>query len=192
MELQHINVKIYLESSGELRLEDLVPIFHGWIQEQVCDELLIDVADYRHVPAGPGVVLIGHEADYSLDDTDERPGLRYNRKAILPGSNRDRFFQALRAALDACDRLEADERLRGKIRFGRRKLRLFVNDRKLAPNVTETYAAVERELRDFFAEVGASNHFEMQPEADARKLFGVEVQLSQPITLESMASKTLN
>src|SRR4029077_10076795 len=67
MELQHVNVKLIVRTPEEVDLEPLIPIFHGWIQGRVCDELLLDIADYRHVPAGPGVVLIGHEADYSVD-----------------------------------------------------------------------------------------------------------------------------
>src|SRR5205807_2486817 len=85
IELQHINVKLLLEGGDDL--DPVIPIFHSWIQNQPFGELLIDVADYRHVHHGPGIVLIGHEADYSLDQTDGRLGLRYNRKAPLPGSN---------------------------------------------------------------------------------------------------------
>jgi hypothetical protein len=178
MELQHINVKLYLERSDTLNLGELMPIFHHWIQGQVCKELLIDVADYRHVHAGPGVVLIGDEGDYSVDNTDNRLGLRYNRKKVLPGSNPDRFAQALRASLEACERLEADERVNSNLRFGRREVKLFVNDRMLAPNVAETYAAVKGELRGFFNEVMGTSDFVMQPEPDPRRLFGVEVKLS--------------
>ena len=82
MELQHLNVKLLLENSQDLDLDAIVNIFHGWIQEQLCEELLLDVADYRHVHHGPGVVLIGHEADYAIDNTDGRWGIRYNRKAV--------------------------------------------------------------------------------------------------------------
>ena len=49
-------------------------VFHQWIRDSVCPEMLIDVADYRHVPAGPGVMLIGHEANYSLDNRENRLG----------------------------------------------------------------------------------------------------------------------
>ena len=111
MELEHVNVKLLIDNSEEIDLEPLIPVFHSWIQEQVCEELLLDVADYRHVYAGPGVVLIGHEADYGVDNTDNQLGVRYNRKAALPGSNQDRFTQATRAALTACQRLESDPRL---------------------------------------------------------------------------------
>ena len=61
--LQHINVKLLLKDSQDVDLDPLIPVFHNWIQEQVCDELLLDVADYLHVHHGPGIVLIGHEAN---------------------------------------------------------------------------------------------------------------------------------
>lgn len=181
MEFQHINVKLYLDDSSALNLEELVPVFHGWIQGQVCDELLIDVADYRHVHAGPGVVLIGHEADYGVDQTGNRLGVRYNRKALVPGSNRDRLAQALRSALRACLRLESDERLQGKLRFGRRELKVFVNDRMLAPNNKATYAAFEEELRSFLGEAAQSNDFQVFPETEPRRLFGVDVRFVRPL-----------
>ena len=64
MQLQHVNVKLLIQNGEGASLEPLIPVFHGWIENQVAkDELLIDVADYSHVPAGPGIVLIGHEAN---------------------------------------------------------------------------------------------------------------------------------
>src|SRR5580693_7012882 len=106
MELQHVNVKLLVQNQGEIDLEPLIPVFHGWIQDQVGEGLLIDIADYRHVDGGPGVVLIGHEGNYSVDNTDHRLGIRYNRKAVLDGNNQDRLKQAAHAALKACQRLE--------------------------------------------------------------------------------------
>ncbi|PYU19621.1 MAG: hypothetical protein DMG32_24145 [Acidobacteria bacterium] len=67
MHLEHVNVKLLVKSPEEVDLEPLIPVFHSWIQAQVFEELLLDVADYRHVPAGPGVVLIGHQANYSVE-----------------------------------------------------------------------------------------------------------------------------
>src|SRR6202023_2693932 len=117
MALQHLNVKPLVQNPEEFDLEPLIPIFHSWIQGQVCQELLLDVADYRHVDAGPGVVVIGHQANYSVDNTDNRLGVRYNRKGVLDGSNQDRLQQAGRAALTACKRLEAEPRLGGSLRY---------------------------------------------------------------------------
>ena len=91
LELQHINVKLFVNDAEKIDLEAVIPVFHRWIQEQIFDELLLDVANYSHVPDGPGVVLIGHEADYALDNTDGKLGVRYNRKAPMAGKNQDRL-----------------------------------------------------------------------------------------------------
>ena len=82
--VQHVNVKIFAREAA-INLADATPVFHRWIQERVCEEVLIDVADYRHVPDGPGVLLIAHEANYSLDMAEGRLGLLYNRKAAVGG-----------------------------------------------------------------------------------------------------------
>src|SRR5580704_1068097 len=117
MNLQHVNAKLFVKNQEEVDLERLIPVFHSWIKDGVFEELLLDVADYRHVFEGPGVAIIGHEANYSVDNADSRLGVRYNRKATLDGSNQDRLKQAARAALQAFQRLEDEPRLNGKIRF---------------------------------------------------------------------------
>src|SRR5439155_6372034 len=149
IELQHINVKLLLRNPEDVDLDPLIPVFHSWIQGQVCEELLLDVADYRHVYGSPGVVLIGHEADYSVDKTDNRLGVRYNRKAVHEGSNQERVAQAARAALTACQRLERDTRLNGKLHFNGQEIEICVNDRLLAPNREETCEAVKPDFHAF-------------------------------------------
>lgn len=179
MELHHVNVKLRIENPDEVDLEPLIPVFHSWIQDQVCEELLLDVADYRHVYEGPGVVLIGYEADYSVDNTDNQLGVRYNRKAVLPGSNQERFKQATRAALTACQRLESDPRLENKLRFNGQEIELFINDRLLAPNREETYAATESEFRTFFQKLFAGSEYCLSGNQGPRRLFSVSVKTSR-------------
>ena len=186
MELQHVNVKLYVENQKGTDLEVLIPVFHNWIQDQVCEELLIDVADYRHVHQGPGVVLIGHEANYSLDNADNRLGVRYNRKAPLAGGNQDRFVQATRAALTAYRRLDSDARIQGKFLLNGQELELFVNDRLLAPNLGKTYQAAKPELKGFFGKLFAGSDYSVAHNGDPRNLFSVEVQASRPFTASEL------
>jgi hypothetical protein len=187
MELQHINVKLPVENPGEVDLELLIPVFHKWIQDQVCEELLLDVADYRHVEAGPGVVLIGHQANYSVDNADGRLGIRYNRKAELGGSNQDRLRQATRAALTACQRLESEPSLNGQLRFNRRELELFINDRLLAPNLQTTHGAADPDLRTFFQDLFAGSGFSLSNNnGDPRRLFSVSVRTSRPLNISDL------
>jgi hypothetical protein len=183
MEMQHVNVKLLLANPDQIDLESLIPIFHSWIQEQAPGELLLDVADYRHVHAGPGVVLIGYQGDYIVDNNGSRLGVRYNRKAELDGSNDARLRQAAVAALTACRRLEGDARLEGKLRFNGRELELFVNDRMLAPNDDATRRSAEPELRAFLDRLFGGRGYSLTFSSDPRKLFSVAVQSAQPFAV---------
>ena len=178
MTLQHVNVKLLLENPAHVDLEPLIPIFHGWIQKQVFEEMLLDVADYRHVPGGPGVMVIGLQADYSVDNTDHRLGVRYNRKAGLDGSNADRLKQAARAALAACVKLEQEPRMDGKLKFNGQEIELFINDRLLAPNTDASRAAADAELQAFAKKLFSGAYYTLAYQKDPRRLFGASVKSS--------------
>jgi hypothetical protein len=186
MQLQHVNVKLLVQNPKDVDLEPLIPVFHSWIQDQANGELLLDVADYRHVEAGPGVVLIGHEGNYSVDNTDNRLGVRYNRKAMLDGSNQDRLEQAARAALSACQRLEVEPRLGGKLRFNGQEIEIFINDRLLAPNSDATREAVASDLRVFSRKLFRGGECSMSYDHDPRKLFAVSVKAAQSFSVADL------
>jgi hypothetical protein len=167
--VQHINVKIFVEDESAFVSSDATIVFHRWIRESACPEMLIDVADYAHVSAGPGLLLIGHEANYSFDNREKRLGLLYNRKAPLDGTFRSRLQQARRAALDACDRLEREPEFGGRLKFDRDALEVFVNDRLLASNNDETWVALRPELEEEFA------GYTIRRTGEPRDLFRVSV-----------------
>src|ERR1051325_25319 len=112
MNLQHVNLKLYLENPESIKLADYAAVFNNWIQKQRLEELLIDVADYLHVYHGPGILLIGHEADYSLDQRAGRLGLLYNRKELVEGTTQEKLVQAIRAALTVAEILERENGLK--------------------------------------------------------------------------------
>jgi len=181
-ELQHINIKLLLKDPEKVDLHMVVPVFHSWIQGQIFDELLLDVADYSHVPDGPGIMLIGHEADYSVDNTDGRLGVRYNRKAPLMGTNRDRLVQATRAALSATQRLEQELNLY----FNGRELEVVVNDRMLTPNTKETRGAIEPELKRFVDQLFDGGSYSLTYPSELRRLFGVTVRTEREFSVQDL------
>ena len=187
MELQHITVKFFLAGSAPPPMAEVIPVFHGWIQDQVCDELLIDVADYRHVFAGPGVVLVGHEADYGLDTTGNRAGVLYRRKQPLGGTDRDRLRQAFRAALGACRRLEEEPRLRGLLRVDRREAQIIINDRLLAPSSEQTFAAVREALKGLLDGLSEGEDYRLEFQPDPRRRFELTLRAESPLTLEKFS-----
>ena len=74
MDLQKIGMKFFAEDGSTIDLVEFIPIFHRWIQNKALSDLLIDVADYSHVHAGPGILLIAHEGNYAVDETGNRRG----------------------------------------------------------------------------------------------------------------------
>lgn len=177
MELQHINIKVYA-TGPKVDLENVVPVFHEWIRERaIDDQLLIDVADYAHVPAGPGVMLIAHEAFYSLEDGPEnRMGLLYNQRTSQGGTNAERLAYAFAHTDKACRLLESDDRLKG-IKLSGDELRIMINDRAIAPNSRATFDAVRGDLETALAAFYKSNSFELAfVEQDPRERFTVSVR----------------
>jgi hypothetical protein len=189
MDLQHVNVKLHIAANGaEPNLAPLIPVFHNWIQGQVFADLLLDIADYRHVPGGPGIVLIGQDGDYSVDHTDNRLGVRYNRKSPLAGSFQDRLRQAVRSALTAAQRLESEPSLDGKFRFGGREIELFINDRLLAPNTDATRQAAHPDLDAFFKKLFRGSDFSLSYGSDPRRLFTASATSTKPFQVSELIS----
>src|SRR5258708_26249062 len=119
--MHHIGVKIFEQSGAELQAGTAILVFHRWIQRGGQPELLIDVADYAHVPAGPGVVLVGHEASYSLDNADNRLGLLYQRKERNGLDPPASLRAAYDSAVGACRRLGQGAELHRKLKFDERE-----------------------------------------------------------------------
>ena len=188
MNVQHINIKFFIENPEEVKLEEYSGVFNNWIQRQVSAQLLIDVADYLHVHNGPGVILIGHEADYSLDNRAGRLGLLYNRKAPLEGSLQEKLTQAVCAALTAARLLEKEN----SVEFSGQEAQVRINDRLLAPNTPETFKALEPDLRKFFDILynGAGYTLTYQ-NADPRERFTVDIKAATNFDVETLL-KTLS
>ena len=175
--IQHVNVKIFAGWHEGVDPAAAIPVFQRWIQEDVCPELMIDVADYRHVPAGPGVILVGHEANYSLDYGRGRLGLLYNRKVASGSPGKEQVAQALSAALAACRRLEAEPEFEGRLKFQDGELEITFNDRALAPNTEEEFRAVRPAIAAALEAVYGPGERRLERRGEARERLRVGVRL---------------
>ena len=171
-DFQHINVKIFAREGSTVDWHLLIPIFHRWIREQALPGLLLDVADYAHVPAGPGMMIIAHDAHYALDNRQNRLGFLYNRRTAAEGTTQDKIRQAYETALEGARRVEQE--LGGSIRFDETSVEIWVNDRILAPNSPEVAAEFEAEVARFWeSRFGTAPGFERS--SDPRELLRVRV-----------------
>lgn len=173
--MQHVNIKIFVADGISPQFADAIPVFHRWIQSRDLPELPIDVADYSHVPEGPGVVLIGHEANYALDNNRNRAGLLYSRKAASDATADDSLKQAYDAALTASLRLEAEPEFQGKLHFDPGQVEITLNDRALYPNTDASRASVEPELTAFLDGLYGAGTYSVTRPRDPRERLSVHV-----------------
>jgi hypothetical protein len=177
MDVHRFGVKFFAAAPLSFPLSDFAPVFHGWIQKQnVTGHLLIDVHNYSHIHQGPGILLVAHEGNFSLDMAEGRPGLMYLRKAAGEGAPEDRLAAVLETALQVCKLLEEESGLPGKVRFLREEALLVVNDRLLAPNNEATFSLLLPVLEAAFRKTFGARTFKFVPSGgDSRERFAVRV-----------------
>ena len=192
MDAQKLQLKILVDadSARAVALAAFVPVFHRWIKERVLPELVIDVANYAHVPEGPGVVLIGHGSDYFMDQGEGRLGLLHSRKrgAVPPADRLNDLFVAGASLRDAALLLERDPSMSGRLRFAVNELVFRINDRLAAPNGDTTFAAVRPEL-DTLARRLFGGPFELARTGGAKDLFSVRLTSSTDVPLATLLER---
>lgn len=181
MELHKLGVKFFVQDPTQVGFLEFIPIFHRWIQNKALDDLLIDVADYSHVHAGPGILLVAHEGNYGIDETGNRRGLLYYSKHPLQGDLTERLATVCRKTLKACQLLEREPELEGRIKFRGEELQLFANDRLAAPNTDETFAEVEPVVTEFLTKLYSGEECRLNREPDPKERFSVTVKAPAPV-----------
>lgn len=189
------DLKIYAAEDCSVEPDELIPVFHRWIQDEHLDDLLIDVADYCHVPEGPGVILVAHDAQYAFDQGEGRPGLLYSRRRETHGTLRglespeDRLVSVFRSALAACRKLEAESSLAGRLRFRGDEWVLRLNDRLRAPKTDETMVALRSVLEPLLERLYPGASFRIEREGEPRDLFALRVRAERSVPVAMLLSR---
>jgi len=93
---------------------------------------------------------------------------------------------AARAALTAFERLEAEARLNGKLRFNGREIKVYVNDRLMAPNSDSTREVLKPELGVFLGKLFQGSEFTLSHGSDPRSLFAVDVKANRAFSVSEL------
>ena len=175
MKFTRLGVELGVEAPKSVATRDLVPLFHSWIQGQlVPDHLLIDVHDYSHVMGGPGVLLVAHEGNFSLEL--ERSGsFAYFRKLPFRGSNREYLGAVFGTLFKAAQLLWARQ-----VKVKTDRFLITVNDRLNAPNRQKTLQQAISQLSEFLEGLVGHRDFSIQHLDDPRERFAVEVRNHAP------------
>ncbi len=191
MDLERFCVKFFPRTESIKDETIFIPIFHDWIRLKALNGVLIDVADYRHVPDGPGVMLISHEINYSMDHIDGQFGLTAQRKLGLETHHKDRILGLVRAAAAFGSLLEKDSRVGGKITWEGGSFYYMTNDRLHAPNTDESFAAIKSDLEQAAAELYPDQSITVtRVDTDPRARLTAEVRVETSVDISMLAAAT--
>lgn len=185
MNLQKINWKINFKNPKDVAVLDFVKVFNKWIPQS--PEIFIDVADYKHVPDGPWILLAGYHADFALDNADYKLGFLMNQKSSLEGDNKHKLVKSFGDYIKRCQSLLTDEVMQGKLKLDLSCLELIINDRGLVPNNQESFAALSVELNEFADRIlgGAT----LTHHDEKRRRFTVTFKPKNELTVEGLLKK---
>jgi len=189
MDLHKFGIKFFASDAQALDILKLIPVYHRWIQQNALQDLLLDVADYSHVPAGPGVMLIAHEGNYALDETGHERGVMYYSKHKLTGELPDRFALVASKALQAAKLMSGDTELEGALKVPGNRLQFFANDRLAAPNTDGAYGEIEPALRTFLNRLYAGARYTVTREVDPKERMSVRVQAEGEVALDTLLAR---
>jgi hypothetical protein len=145
MSSERISVTYLIEETVDLPA--FIPVFHGWVREQSLPDLLVDVANYLHVPAGPGLLVVGHEGDYGLEVNVAGTYFRYTRKrGWAGGALRERVTQVWQVAQAGAVKLAQEN----GVGFVPQVVEVALLDRLVYPNTAVTFHTIAPELRTLF------------------------------------------
>lgn len=187
MNIDRFAVKFPAQASEGFDQASLIPILHDWIRLKSLPGTLLDVADYRHVPDGPGIMLITYETNYALDEGDGHLGLYAQRKVGGEGSAADRITDLVRSTAKFGDLLEQDARLQGQLQFQGNEFLFIANDRLQAPNTEAGFETLKPTLETVTGQLYPGQAVQLSKlDNNPRERLTVKVQVEPKVSIGSL------
>lgn len=185
MEFQKVSLKILSDAPVTLNLDPFLQIFGRWrVQDW------IDLADYAHMTRGPGIVLIGHRANFSFDMGTSAPGVLYLSKKDLEGTATDRLRKVFRDCFALTQRLLAEPEFPAGVHLRTGSLELAFNDRLETPHTEATGRVLRPAVETVLDRLYGAGAYRLTPEPDPSRRYGFTIE-AQATTIDLLSTLVL-
>jgi len=188
-ELQRIAVKILTDAPPSLNLDPFLAIFGRWRTATAHPADWVDLADYAHMPRGPGIVLVGKRCNFSFDLGGAAPGLLYASKMGLEGAPEARLLSVFRACLEMSRSLLAEAEFPASVRLQTGSLELIFNDRLETANTEATDQQLKPAVVAALDRLLGPGAYQLTPQADPDRRYGFFIRAARPLNLDEMLSR---
>jgi hypothetical protein len=189
LDLQRISIKINSEAGSDLSLDPFLEIFGRWRADKAHPAEWIDLADYAHVPKGPGIVLIGVKAMFSFDLTAPASGLLYVTRRGLTGTPEQRIKAALRNGFDLARRITAEKNYPAAAKLRTDSLELRFPDRLTTPNTPATDAIMGPAIKAALDATFGAEAYQLAAVADGSAPYGCDIRTNKPELLDALLAR---
>ena len=137
LNLQRIDVKLLLDAPPNPNIDQFLVIFDRWRKVEDHPADWVDLADYAHMPSGPGILIAGKRDTFSVNLNPPGLGLLTSVRSGLDGSLEDRFREAVRRAREFNAAVMAEPEFPTEFATRQGAWEIYVNDRLAVPNTDQ-------------------------------------------------------
>ncbi len=138
IDLQRVDLKLLLEAPADPDLDPFLVIFDRWRKAPGHPSDWVDLADYAHMPHGPGILIAGKRDTFSVNLNPPGPGLLTSVRGGLGGSLEQRFREAFRRAAELNAAVLGEPEFPPAMAPIEGAWEIFANDRLQCPNTDGT------------------------------------------------------
>ena len=189
MDIQKIAIKLFTDTPEIIDLNPFLSIFARWRHNKSHSAEWVDLADYAHVPKGPGILLIGQQGNLSLDLAEPGSGILWNNKKGLSGSIEDRIIETFRRGITLAHQLtsEIDYPKTFKPRPG--FLQLSFNDRLELPNDPNTELLLRSSVNKAMDALLRPKNYKMIQESDSSRRYGFIIHSDSTDSIDQLQDR---
>ncbi len=184
MNIERFCIKFPATQPADFDEGSLIGVLQGWIREEKIGGTLIDVVDYRHVPDGPGIMLVTYEINYMLEHQNFY-GLYLQRKwgEVENQPHTEAIVNLVKSAAEFGTLLEKE----AGITLKGDEFHYIANDRLNAPNTDEAFQAVKADLEAALGKVyGDSNFSITKLENNPKERLTLVVKANSPVAIADL------
>ncbi len=189
MDLQRIDLKVFLDGPANVRLEPVLTVFDRWRQQTDHPSDWVDLADYAHMKQGPAVLMAGKRDRIAVDTNQPGVGILVQTQKGLEGSIEQRFVEALRRHLAMATQLVSEPEFPAALTVRGGDWLVSINDRLQCPNNDATDQALRPGMVAALDRLFGEGGYHLERDSDPRRRYAYRVRAEGNPTLTELAAK---
>ncbi len=189
MDLQRIELKVFLDVPADVRFEPVLTIFDRWRQQEDHPSDWVDLADYGHMKQGPVMLMAGKRDRVAVDTNLPGASLMVQTQKGLSGSIEERFVEAFRRHLSMSTQMTSEPEFPAGVTPRGGDWLVTINDRLQFPNNDATDQAVRSGMVAALDRLFGDAGYDLERDTDPERRYAYRVRAEANPTLTELAAK---